>query len=138
MGTMKWQPAWWNEGHASAWERVKEGDARIGAADQARPQREGAPRAQPGVADTVKQSAGKEALPPIDRANPPKVIGEWNDAELPVEYGYAARSHYSAHTAWTNDLETTLKTEWSSAKDKTGRGWEDVRDHVKYGFEAKH
>ena len=24
MGTMKWQPAWWNEGHASAWDRVKE------------------------------------------------------------------------------------------------------------------
>ena len=24
MATMKWQPAWWNDNHASAWDRVKE------------------------------------------------------------------------------------------------------------------
>jgi hypothetical protein len=138
MGTMKWQPAWWNEGHAGAWDRVKEAMRRDWQQTKHDLGMKGGHELNQSASDTTKQAAGKEALPPIDRANPPKVIGDWNDIELPVEYGYSARAHYKAHTAWTDELESTLKKEWGTAKDKTGRAWEDVRDHVKYGFEAKH
>jgi hypothetical protein len=138
MGTMKWQPAWWNEGHASAWDRVKEAMRRDWQQTKHDMGIKGGHELNQSVAHTAKQAAGKEPLPPIDRPNPPKVIGEWNDVELPIEYGYSARSHYQAHTAWTDELESTLEKEWATASDKTGRAWRDVRDHVKYGFEAKH
>ena len=138
MGTMKWQPAWWNEGHASAWDRVKEAMKRDWEQTKQDMHVKGGHELNQGVADTVKQAAGKEALPPIDRANPPKVIGDWNEIELPIEYGYSARTHYKGHTAWSSDVEDTLRNEWTSASDKTGRAWEDVRDHVRRGFEAKH
>jgi hypothetical protein len=90
------------------------------------------------VGHTVKQAAGKEPLPPIDRANPPKVVGQWADAEGPIQYGYAARTHYKAQGPWTAELEATLEREWASAKEMTGRAWKDVREFVKHGYEAKH
>lgn len=138
MGTMKWQPSWWNTGHEGTWDRVKEAMRRDWQQTKQDLHIKGGHELNQSAKDTVKQSTGKEPLPSIERANPPKVIGNWDDAELPVEYGYAAREHYKDHSGWTTDLESKLKNEWTSAKDKTGRTWEDVRDHVKYGFEAKH
>jgi hypothetical protein len=138
MGTMKWQPAWWNDGHASTWERVKEAMRRDWQQTKHDVGMKSGHELNQSLADTTRQMTGKEPMPSIERANPPKVIGDWNDVELPIEYGYSARSHYKAHSKWTDDLESTLKKEWSAGADKTGRAWEDVRDYVKYGFERKH
>ena len=57
----------------------------------------------------VKQAAGKEAIPPNDRANPPRVIGSWDDVEYPIGYGYGARLTYGQrHASWNDDVEREL------------------------------
>ena len=86
----------------------------------------------------MKQASGDESIPAGDRPNPPKVIGDWSEVELPIEYGYGARAHYEAQTEWNDEIEGVLRREWTSSRDETGRRWEDVRDHVRRGFEAKH
>jgi hypothetical protein len=137
MGTMKWQPAWWNEGHASAWDRVKEAMRRDWEQTKHDLHISGGHELNQGVGDTVKQASGKETIPSNDRPNPPKVIGEWNDVELPHQYGYAARDRYgSAHTAWSRDLEDTLKNEWESNRE-AHRRWEEVKGDVRRGYEFK-
>jgi hypothetical protein len=90
------------------------------------------------VRDTVKQIAGKEPIPGGDRPNPPRVLGEWIDVELPMEYGFGARAHYREYAAWTPELEKKLQSEWEQGRSKTGHGWAEVREHVRRGFEAKH
>jgi hypothetical protein len=138
MGTMQWQPAWHTDQHVTAWDRVKEAMRRDWEQTKKDLHLKGGHELNQGVGDTVKQAQGKEAIPDNDKANPPKVIGDWNDVELPVEYGYSARSQYGAkHTGWSRELETTLKDEWETGKAKTGRAWDDVRDHVKRGYEYK-
>ena len=137
MGTMRWQPAWWNEGHASAWERVKEAMRRDWEQTKQDLHVSGGHELNQGVADTVKQASGKESIPADDRPNPPKVIGDWNDVELPLQYGYSARDRYgSSHTAWSRDLENTLKNEWESNRD-AHRKWEEVKTDVRRGYEFK-
>lgn len=139
MGTMKWQPAWWNETHESAWERVKEAMRRDWEQTKHDLHVAGGHELNQSVGDTVKQASGSEAIPPIDKANPPKVIGEWNDIELPMEYGYGARTNYGKmHTGWTKELEDTLQREWESGRARTGRSWNDVRDVVRRGYEYRH
>jgi hypothetical protein len=138
MGTMKWQPAWWNESHASAWDRVKEAVRRDWEQTRHDLHVKGGHQLNQEIGDTVKQATGSEAIPMDDKPNPAKVIGNWDDAELPVEYGYGARSKYgTAHTAWTRDLEVTLKDEWNSGRQATGREWNDVKDYVRRGYEYK-
>ena len=138
MATMKWQPAWWNESHASAWDRVKEAMRRDWEQTKHDLHIKGGHELNQDVADTVKQATGTEPIPADDRLNPPKVVGEWNDVEVPLGYGFAARDKYGKqHTAWTNELETTLKGEWDAARSATGRGWDDVKEHVRRGYEYK-
>lgn len=141
MATMKDQPAWWNEGHASAWDRVKEAMRRDWEQTKQDLHIKGGHELNQGVNDTVKQASGKETIPSNDRPNPPKVIGdasEWNDVELPHQYGFAAKEKYgSSHTAWTRDLEDTLKTDWEKTKSATARGWDDVKGSVRRGYEFK-
>lgn len=138
MGTMKWQPPWWNDSHASAWERVKEAMRRDWEQTRHDLKIKGGHELNQQIGDTMKQAAGKEPIPRDDAPNPPKVIGDWNDIELPIEYGYAARVQYRQYTAWTSELERTLEKEWESGRAKTAAEWRDVRDHVRKGFEAKH
>src|SRR5581483_8090792 len=56
MGTMKWQPAWWNDGHASAWERVKEAMRRDWEQTKHDLHLKGGHELNQGVKDTVKQA----------------------------------------------------------------------------------
>ena len=137
MGTMKWQPAWWNEHHASAWDRVKEAVRRDWEQTKHDLHIKGGHELNQDVGDTVKQAAGKEPIPPNDGLNPAKVVGNWDDVELPYEYGYGAREKYgSQHDAWTKDLESTLQKEWEAAGPKAGR-WDDVKGYVRRGYEYK-
>ena len=135
MGTMKWQPAWWNEHHASAWERIKEAMRRDWEQTKSDVHVKGARDLGQNVGDTVKQAAGKEPIPPAGARN---AHPSWDDVEAPAAYGYAARNQYKEHTSWTNDLETKLKSEWEKARAQTGRGWDDVKTHVRRGFEYRH
>jgi hypothetical protein len=138
MGTMRWQPPWWNEHHASAWERVKEAMRRDWEQTKHDLHVRGGHELNQGLSDTVKQVAGKEGLPPIDEANPPKVIGQlpWDEVELPLEYGFAARDRFGAtYDGWSPELEQRLRIEWESAGPATGRPWLNVRSHVRRGYE---
>jgi hypothetical protein len=68
--------------------------------------------------------------------HPPRVIGTWEDAELPIGFGYGARLYYGAkHPTWDDELERTLKSEWAAARIATGRAWDDVKQHVRSGYE---
>ena len=132
----RWRPSWWSdEVHGSAWERAQEAMRR----DWAQTKHDlhlGGHEMNQGLADTLKQAAGQEHLPTINQANPPKVIGEWSDAETPYRYGYAARRQFGAqHPAWSPELESKLKDEWMMAQDQATRDWESARRFVQRGYE---
>ena len=140
MGTIstKWRPTWWKQDeHESAWDLVKEAlhrdweqtkhDLKLGGHEM-----------NQGVGDTLKQAGGSEKIPAMDKANPPKVIGEWNDAEVPYAYGYGARKQFGAqHPQWNEGLETKLKSEWTAAQDKARRDWDEMKSFVRRGYEYK-
>ena len=133
-----WRPVWWTEEtHGSGWERVKEALHR----DWEQTKKDlhlGGHELNQSAKDTVKQATGKQGIPVNDAPNPPKVIGDWDDVELPMGYGYSARQQYGAeHQDWDDNLEGKLKTEWESAKDGTQRGWNDVKEFVRHGYSQK-
>jgi len=132
MGTMRWKPSWWNdETHESGWDRVKQAMRR----DWMQTKHDlhvGGHELNQNAKDTVKQMAGKEGVPPTSAANPPKVIGSFDDAELPMEYGYGARRQFGSDRFST--VEPKLRSEWDQSASNYGR-WDDVRDYVRRGYE---
>jgi len=132
MGTMRWKPSWWKDDtHASGWDRVKEAMRR----DWTQTKHDfhlGGHELNQNVKDTVKQMTGKEAMPPTTAANPPKVIGSFDDAELPMEYGYGARRQFGGDRF--SNVEPQLRSEWDKNAANYGR-WDDVRDYVRRGYE---
>lgn len=135
MATMRWKPTWWKEEtHASGWDRVREALRR----DWQQTRHDlhaGGHELNQGVKDTVKQMSGKQPLPPIDQANPPKVIGSFDDAELPLEYGYGARREFAEDRF--SLVEPQLRSEWERTNHATSRRWDDVREYVRRGFELR-
>lgn len=132
MGTMRWKPTWWkDERHGSGWDRVREAMRRDWEQTLHDLHIKGGHELNQNLGDTMKQMRGKEEIPPIDKPNPPKVIGDWNDVELPMEYGYGARKEFGG--AWNGDVETKLRGEWEQGQ--RDRRWDDVRDYVRRGFE---
>lgn len=134
-----WRPSWWNEKqHGGAWDRIKEAMGRDWVQTKKDFHAKSGHELNQDLPDTVKQMSGKQPIPPPDRPNPAKVIGNWDDAELPVSYGYGARHQYgSAHPTWSSDLETKLRTEWEQGHRSSGRKWDDVREYVRHGYEYK-
>lgn len=137
-----WQPKWWNEEkHGGAWSRVKEAMKR----DWEQTKHDihaGGRDLDQDVNDTVKQAAGKDAIPGKFVANEPggtpKTKAGWDDVEEPIRYGFGARQQYGDQYAdWNDKLENTLKTEWEGAKDSGHRGWSDVKQHVRRGYDSK-
>ena len=138
MATMDWKPSWWKEEHGSAWDRIREAMHRDWEQTKKDVGIKGGHELNQSAKDTVQQMAGKEPIPTDGSANPAKVIGDWNDVELPVGYGYGARRQYGTqHAKWNEELEGKLKTEWETGKATTKRGWNDVKDYVRHGFEYK-
>ena len=149
-------PAWWNEQqHGSAWQRVK-GAMRRDRAQTKNDMTPGGPDLNQDVDDTLKQAAGKLAIPPLHQKTP-KSDGEmkqdnksarknrkdsnknirFEDVELPLSYGYAARMQYeSKYPKWDDKLESTLRGEWSSAHNT--QNFDDVLPYVRRGFDAPH
>jgi hypothetical protein len=131
MGTANWQPKWWTQDkHGNTWERVKEAMKRDW--DQTKNDfKAGGRDLDQDVDDTVKQAAGKEAIPPRNQPN-----AEWSDVEEPIRYGWGARQQYGSQYAdWDDQLESTLRREWEETKHASGRGWNDVKDHVRRGYD---
>lgn len=131
---MRWKPSWWNdETHASGWDRVREAMRR----DWQQTKHDlhmGGHELNQGVKDTVKQMVGKEPLPPSDAPNPPKVIGDFDEAELPMEYGYGARKEFGEDRF--SLVEPQLRSEWENSAATHGR-WDDVRDYVRRGYQSR-
>ncbi len=141
MGTLtSWRPSWWSDQvHGSAWERAKEALRR----DWSQTKHDlgvGGHEMNQDLENTLKQAAGQEHLPTINQANPPKVIADWNDAEIFYRYGHAARIQYgSAHPVWNEGLEQKLRGEWLAAEGRAeadkAKAWEARKRFVRGGYE---
>ncbi len=144
MGTATWQPKWWTAEKQTGWERVKEAMRRDWEQTKADVNVSSAKELDQDVNDTVKQAVGKDAIPPRNQPNAPggtpasgkKSDVKWDDAEIPLSYGFGAREQYGTeHTAWNDQLEAKLREEWDEGKDKTGYAWNDVKHVVRRGYE---
>ncbi|MFO0631207.1 MAG: hypothetical protein U0325_37050 [Polyangiales bacterium] len=59
---------------------------------------------------------------------------DWNQVEAAVRYGYGARTQYADSAGWDDQLEGRLRQEWSQFKG--GGAWEDMRSHVRRGWDT--
>jgi hypothetical protein len=122
-------PSWWQESHSSGWDRTKEALRRDWEQTKADVS-DGGRELNQDVGDTLKQAAGKEAIPPGNQPNPPD---SWDDVEPAVRYGYGARQYYEGKD-WNDDLESRLKEDWSSSG--SGSSWERVKSAVRRGWDG--
>src|SRR3954468_24967694 len=103
--TTTWQPKWWNEVNATAWERAKEAMRRDWEQTKFDLGLPGGHELNQTAEDTIKQAARTELIPRDDRPNPPKIVGRWDDDEFPIGYGFGAFHHYGAeHPTWNEHL----------------------------------
>jgi hypothetical protein len=126
-------PSWWNDKHASAWERSKEALRR----DWEQTKADfgvGGHELHQSLGDTVEQAAGRQATPPGNRPNSSTAYNmAWNDAEPAVRYGYGARSHHGG-SDWNEKLEGTLRKDWETTL--TDTPWERVKHAVRRGWDS--
>jgi len=138
MQSMNQEPSWWTHDHVTAWDRIKEAVRRDWEQTKHDLHIKGGHELNQSAKDTVKQAAGKAEIPMNDRPNPPKVIGSWDDVEMPIGYGYGARRTYGAdHPRWNDRLEAALRRDWESIDRAKNRRWEDVRRWVRHGYEYR-
>jgi hypothetical protein len=145
MAKATFHPSWWSEQKfGSAWDRVKAAMHREW--EQTRGDfKGGVPDLNQSVDDTVRQALGKQPISsarpaaetspgPLDRG---VMSSDWEVAESPLAYGFAARTHYGArYPSWDDRLEAALRKEWEASSATSGRTWEDVRLIVRRGFDA--
>jgi hypothetical protein len=119
-------PKWWNKENDSAWERVKAAFKRdwdqtkhdVGAHE---------PDTHQHVGDTVKQAAGKEAIPP-------RGVPTYEETEDAYRFGYGARSHYTSRfPRWDTSLETELERDWRETYND--REWARYRPSIRRGWD---
>lgn len=145
MGTSTWHPKWWSEeSHGSAWGRVKDAMKRDWEQTKA-DLHLGGKELDQDVDDTLKQVAGKDAIPPAGQKNEvggtPVTAGgsiTWDDAEHPLAFGHGARQQFGAeHAQWNEGLEQRLEADWSSAMSQSDiqRKWNEVRHLVRRGYD---
>ncbi|HWA77052.1 MAG TPA: hypothetical protein VG937_32175 [Polyangiaceae bacterium] len=125
-------PSWWNNNHTSSWDRTKEALRRDWEQTKA-DLTEGGHELNQDVGDTVKQSVGKEAIPPSNRPNPPSDRDDWDDFEPAVRYGYGARQYYGAQP-WNDELEVKLRKDWDDSG--SSNAWERIKAAVRRGWES--
>jgi len=138
MGTIS-NPSWWTSNHTSAWDRVREAmkrdweqtkyDFGVGGRDL-----------DQDVDETVKQAAGKQAIPPRTVANPDDKYGpassRWNELEGPLGYGYGARLTYGQkYPVWNEELEKNLERDWRATERGATHPWAKVKDLVRRGYD---
>jgi hypothetical protein len=121
-------PKWWTKDHDSSWDRVKAAFKRDW--DQTKHDM-GAkkPDLNQNVKDTVKQASGKESIPARNQPN-------YEKAEPAYRFGYGARTQYGKkYSAWTPELESELKRDWSESNEDAD--WEDESPYIRRGWEYK-
>lgn len=135
---MQNQPKWWSEKHTSAWDRVKAAMKRDWEQTKADVSSKGRELNQD-VGDTVKQAAGKQAIPPTNVANPPDAgdiesgkDSDWNRVESSYQYGVGAREQYGEED-WNDRVESKMREEWNDLK--SGRTWDEVKSFVRRGWD---
>lgn len=125
-------PRWWNDEHTSTWDRVKAALRRDWEQTKADVSSRGTELNQ-GVGDTLKQAAGSEPIPPGNQPN--RDADRWEDVEAGHRYGVGARQYHGAnHSDWNDGVESKLKEEWGDLK--SGRTWDEVRSHVRRGWDS--
>jgi hypothetical protein len=124
-------PNWWTDTHSSAWQRTKDAMRRDWEQTKADVS-SGGHELQQGVGDTLKQAAGKEAIPP---GNAPNANGaaSWAQSEPALRYGYGARQYY-AKDEWNDELEGKLRKDWDA--NGTGSSWERIKSAVRRGWDS--
>src|ERR687885_1891780 len=100
-------PAWWSADYDSGWDRVKAAFRRDW--EQTKHDFGGdEPDLKQDIDDTVKQATGKQAIPPPNQPN-------FEDFASAARFGYGARRRYGdQYREWNPDLETRLRSDWTS------------------------
>lgn len=124
------QPTWWTSHESSTWERTKEALRRDWEQTKNDFSSKSGKDLNQDVDDTVKQAAGKEAIPAPNTPNPGVT---WGD-EAAVRYGYGAgiSSAYNTHKVWDDELESRLQKDWEGTN--PDRPWTAVRDASRFGW----
>ncbi len=133
-GTQTWHANYWkDEKHGKAWDRVS--DALKRDWEQTRNDfSSGGRDLNQNVGDTVKQAAGKEPIPSINRPNPARPDERYEDVSPAMQYGFGARQQYGTqYKAWDDTLEQKLAEEWDDQK--AGRRFDEVKPWVRRGWE---
>jgi hypothetical protein len=126
-------PSWWTAERDNEWQQAREALRRDW--DQTRHDLHlGGHELNQTIENTLAQAAGAESMPAIDVANPPKVIGTWEDAEVAIGFGYAARTCFGhLHASWNPELERMLAKEWSSES----MPWKTAEILVHHGYDVR-
>jgi hypothetical protein len=128
------KPSWWTDTHTSVWEHVKEALRR----DWEQTKHDlhaGGHEMNQTASDTLSQGVGEAPIPPIELANRPTVVDSWEDAEMAIGFGYAARNHYGdVHPTWSSELAHKLAHDWKNA----AKPWSKVEIYVRHGYELRH
>jgi len=119
-------PTWWTKDNDSSWDRVKAAFKRDW--DQTKHDMGGKqPETRQNANDTMKQAAGKEAIPP-------RGVPVYEKAEPAYRFGYGARSHYGKkYPTWNSDLENELKRDWSETNDESD--WDSDSRYIRSGWD---
>lgn len=118
-------PTWWTAEHDTAWERVKEAFKRDW--DQTKHDVGGKqPDTKQNAADTVKQAAGTQDIPPRGRP-------VYEKLEPAYRFGYGAKSQYGKkYPKWNAELENELKKDWANTN--PNGNWSENVDYVRAGW----
>ena len=126
-------PIWWTDDVARDWQQAKEALRR----DWEQTRHDlglGGHELNQDMDHTLAQIAGGEAPPPVDVAIRPKVIGTWEDAEVAIGFGYAARTYYGhMYASWTSELARRLSKEWKNQ----AMPWKTAEILVHHGYDVR-
>jgi hypothetical protein len=134
MTTTAKNPGWWTNEHTTAWEKVKEAFRRDWEQTKADVSKKAGHELNQNIGDTVKQAAGKEAIPAPGAPNPAKKseVKTFEQIEPAYRFGHGARKQYGKE--WNEGLESNLARDWKDAGHD--EGWADTRDYVRQGFDG--
>lgn len=121
-------PQWWTDEHETSWDRVKQAMQRDW--DQTKHDFGGdEPDTDQDVNNTVKQAAGKEAIPP-------RQVPTYEDVEPAYRLGYGARKQYGRkYPKWNDDVEAHLQKEWETIAPSGRQTWMQDRAAIRRGWE---
>ena len=121
-------PKWWSAENDSSWERTKAAFKRDW--DQTKHDMGGdEPDTDQDVNNTVKQAAGKEAIPP-------RGVPTYEDVEPAYRFGYGARSYYGGkYPEWNDELEARLQADWRDTNPSRTKNWDEDAAAIRHGWD---